>query len=201
MESRFDIRRAMRQRRRSLSPRQRRLAGQALARALSRSHLFLRARRIACFIAADGEIDTAPVIRAAWHAGKELYLPVLAPFNGRRLWFLRYHPDSPMTRNRFGIPEPRLRDNPRLPAHRLDLVLTPLVAFDGAGNRLGMGGGYYDRTFAFLHHRRHWQRPRLLGLAYAFQQVDALPGEPWDVPLWGAATEQGLIRFSQRQPE
>lgn len=193
MESRFDIRRAMRQRRRSLSPRQRRLAGQALARALSRSHLFLRARRIACFIAADGEIDTAPVIRAAWHAGKELYLPVLAPFNGRRLWFLRYHPDSPMTRNRFGIPEPRLRDNPRLPAHRLDLVLTPLVAFDGAGNRLGMGGGYYDRMFAYRRTRAHWPGPRLLGLAHHCQKVDQLPVAPWDVPLDGIVSDQQII--------
>jgi len=198
MESRFDIRRAMRQRRRSLSPRERARAGRELARRLVRSSLFQRARRISCFLAADGEIDTSAVIAAAWRAGKQVYLPVLAPFGGARLWFLSYRPDSPMTRNRFGIPEPRLRGNARLAAAQLDLVLTPLVAFDAAGNRLGMGGGYYDRTFAFLHRRLGWQRPRLVGLAYSFQQVERLPGEAWDVPLWGAATERGLSRFNQR---
>lgn len=186
----------MRQRRRALTPRERQQAGQALARVLGRSRLFQRSQRVALFFAADGEIDTAPLIQLAWRRNKQVYLPVLRPFGPNRLWFRRYRPDSALITNRFGIAEPpRARGSDLAPRH-LDLVLTPLVAFDRHGHRLGMGGGYYDRTFSFLHQRRQWQQPRLIGLAYAFQEVDALPAEPWDVPLWGVATETDLHRFS-----
>jgi 5-formyltetrahydrofolate cyclo-ligase len=185
----------MRQRRRALSPRERRRAGQALARVLGRSPLFQRAQRLALFFAADGEIDTAPLIQLAWQRRKQVYLPVLQPFGPNRLWFRRYQPQSALNPNRFGIPEPRRRRGADLAPRNLDLVLAPLVAFDRQGHRLGMGGGYYDRTFSFLHQRRQWQHPRLVGLAYTFQQVDALPAEPWDVPLWGVATETDLHRF------
>lgn len=68
------------------------------------------------------------------------------------------------------------------------------MGFDRDGNRLGMGGGYYDTTFEFLAGRSRWHKPRLLGLAYGFQEVDALPHEPWDVPLTAIVTEAGLIR-------
>jgi len=78
--------------------------------------------------------------------------------------------------------------------HALDLILLPLVAFDKSGHRLGMGGGYYDRTLAFLAHRRLWRKPHLLGTAYQFQQLETLPTQPWDIPLDGIATEQGVLR-------
>ncbi|MGD8594123.1 MAG: 5-formyltetrahydrofolate cyclo-ligase, partial [Gammaproteobacteria bacterium] len=76
---------------------------------------------------------------------------------------------------------------------RLNLVLTPLVAFDARGNRLGMGGGYYDRTFAYLRHQHRWRRPRLAGIAYDFQQVDRLERSSWDVPLSTIATPRKYI--------
>jgi 5-formyltetrahydrofolate cyclo-ligase len=79
----------------------------------------------------------------------------------------------------------------------LDVILMPLVAFDGQGNRLGMGAGYYDRTLAFLRHRRHWRKPRIIGLAYEFQRMPALPAEPWDVPLDGIITEAGFYKISR----
>lgn len=197
-QSKFDIRRQMRQQRRSLSPRERAWAAEKLASHLLRASLFRRARRIACFISADGEIDTKPIIHAAWQLRKEVFLPVLATPGPPRLWFRPYRHDTPMLRNHYGIPEPRT--GPRLDGRTLDLVLTPLVAFDDQGHRLGMGGGYYDRTFADLHHLR-WQRPRLLGLAYAFQRLDTLPAEPWDVPLWGVVTERGLRRFQKNNDD
>ena len=196
MHDKSDLRRQLRTRRRALDPRARRRAAEDLARALSRSPLFCRARRIACYLAVDGEMDTEAVIRAAWLAGKQVYLPVLSPFGPDRLWFRRYLPDSAMVRNRFGIAEPAPGGNPLLPPRRLDLVLAPLVAFDAAGSRLGMGGGFYDRTFAYLHHRLRWQKPRIVGVAYAFQEVPQLPAEPWDVPLWGVATEREVRCFA-----
>lgn len=194
MISKSELRRQIRQRRRALSPRERELAAGRLAAVLVSSPAFRRARRVACFLSNDGEIDTGPLLLAAWGAGKQLYLPVLAPFGRNRLWFRPYTPHAPLAYNRYGIAEPAA--GRLLPARRLDLVLAPLVAFDGHGHRLGMGGGYYDRTFSYLHHRRRWQKPRLIGVAYAFQEVAALPAEPWDVPLWGIATEDGLRRFS-----
>lgn len=193
MQSKFDIRRSMRQQRRSLPPREQARAAERLVRQVLRSGPFRRARRVACFISADGEIDTDPIIRAAWRLGKQVYLPVLTPFGPNRLWFRPYTADTPLVSNRYGIPEPH--GGRRLDGRELDLVLTPLVAFDREGHRLGMGGGYYDRTFARLHHGL-WQRPRLLGLAYEFQQVAELPAEPWDVPLWGVATDRRLHRFT-----
>ena len=77
-------------------------------------------------------------------------------------------------------------------------LLVPLVAFDARGNRLGMGGGYYDRTLAYLRDRSHWRRPRIFGLAHALQRVDALPKNAWDIPVDGVITEREMHRFTQR---
>ena len=101
-----------------------------------------------------------------------------------------------MKPNRYGIPEP-MDTQPRS-ARQLDLLLIPLVGFDSAGHRLGMGGGYYDATLAFLRHRRHWRKPRLLGVAYECQKVEALPHDPWDMPLDAVLTERRLYRFNRR---
>lgn len=154
--------------------------------------LFRRSRHIAAYLAADGEIDPQPLLAKAWKQNKAVYLPVLVPFRGNRLWFAPYHANSRLETNRYGILEPKVSRRELIEPQALDLVLTPLVGFDAACNRLGMGGGYYDRSFSFLHHRHHWQRPRLLGLAFELQQVRQLPHQPWDVPLYGVATEQGI---------
>jgi 5-formyltetrahydrofolate cyclo-ligase len=76
--------------------------------------------------------------------------------------------------------------------HWLDLVLVPLVGFDARGNRLGMGGGFYDRHFAFLRNRRAWRRPLLIGIAFDVQRVPRLSDAAHDVPLWGIVTERGI---------
>jgi len=190
------IRRALRERRRALGGAAQRAAGEALARQLARSPLFLRSRHIAVYLPNDGEIDLRPLARRAWAMGKACYLPVLGPAFHNRLWFAPYRPDTIFRRNVFHIEEPAIDWRDARPTQALDLILLPLVAFDAAGNRLGMGGGFYDRTLAYLHQRRHWRRPRLIGAAHAFQRVDALPQAPWDVPLQGVATEHGLQLFA-----
>jgi len=97
--------------------------------------------------------------------------------------------------NFYGIPEPRPIEliDPRT----LDLVLTPLVAFDGSGHRIGMGGGYYDRSFAFLRRRRYWRKPHLLGLAYELQKLPAIIPNDWDIPLDAVATEARIYRATR----
>ncbi len=100
--------------------------------------------------------------------------------------------------NQYGITEPDPDSTQLVCRGRLDLVLVPLVAFDGNGNRLGMGAGYYDRTFHFLRHRRHWLKPRLVGLAFDMQRVADLQPAAWDVPLNAVVTETGLTRFPRK---
>jgi 5-formyltetrahydrofolate cyclo-ligase len=144
------------------------------------------------YLARDGELDLQPLVERAWAAGKRTYLPAL--WRGR-LAFLPHQRDSAMRRNRFGIPEPAVGPRRRASPCALDLVLMPLVAFGAGGARLGMGGGFYDRTFAASVHRRHWRRPLLVGVGYAFQRVQPLPAQPWDVPLHGVVTEAGAEWF------
>ena len=193
MCSKAHLRRELRRQRRSLPPAQRGRAARALAARAARSAVFRRSRRIAVYLSADGEMDPSPLVRLAWNQGKSVYLPVIRR-HGARLEFRRYRPDSVLRPGAYRLPYPA---GPRRALHapnRLDLVLAPLVGFDRRGLRLGMGGGFYDRTFAALAARR-WGRPRLVGLAYRFQQVADLPAEPWDVPLWGVFTEAGLLRL------
>lgn len=137
------------------------------------------AQYIALYLSFDGEISTEKLIKTFWAQGKQVYLPVLHPFNPNHLLFLRYLPDTPMLKNKFGIWEPKLNVQNVLPLDELDILFTPLVAFDKQGNRLGMGGGFYDRTL------QHWQKSPFIpvGLAHQCQQVEQLPTEVWDVPL------------------
>jgi 5-formyltetrahydrofolate cyclo-ligase len=184
------LRQTIRARRRAVMPDEARRCALQLARVLRRSRLVRSSQRIAAYVAADGEMDPQYLIEDLWALGKAVYLPVLVPFTRNRLWFARYTSDTRLVINRFGIPEPDRAELIR--ANALDLVLTPLVAFDHSGHRIGMGGGFYDRSFAFLRTRRHWRKPRLLGIAYSFQQQSAITAAPWDVPLDAIATEDGL---------
>lgn len=187
----------MRERRRKLTALQQRVAAARLCRLLKRQPLFMRSRHIAFYLANDGEIDPAPLLAFARRTGKRCYLPALQQGGQRGLRFVRYEAGSQLRPNRYGIPEPPARPGNCLPATALDLVLLPLVAFDRSGARLGMGGGYYDRTFAFktqAHRAGSYRyRPYLLGLAHHCQQAASLATAHWDIPLYGVATDSGLI--------
>jgi len=152
----------------------------------------LQSQRVAAYLATDGEIDPYPLMQSLWESGKTIYLPVLAPFSNRKLWFAEFKPTDVLAFNRFGIPEPVRRR--LIKPCALDLVLTPLVAFDSNGHRVGMGGGYYDRSFAFLRRRRYWRKPRLLGLAYELQKQTSIKANDWDIPLNAVATEARIYQ-------
>lgn len=184
----------MRQRRRQLDPREQRDRSLALIGQLVTSPLFLHSHHIAFYLPNDGEVDLRPLLERSLDMGKRCYLPVLSPLYHNRLWFAPFNWESRIVHNRFGIPEPDVQWRNMRPPWTLDLLLTPLVAFDNEGNRLGMGGGYYDRTLAYLGRRRHWRKPCLLGTAYDFQRVESLPHESWDIPLHGIVTESGIIQ-------
>lgn len=183
------IRQLMRKRRQALSPQQQEAASSGLARQLSNLPAFRNSKRIAFYLANDGEIDPQLAMGIAEAAGKECYLPALHPLKLNRLYFVRYSQGDPLTINRFGINEPPLRGGYTVPPLGLDLILLPLVAFDRRGNRLGMGGGFYDRTLAPQQHAT-----RLIGLAQSCQETDSIHHQPWDVALQAIVTERNVIQ-------
>ncbi len=190
---RQELRREMRQRRRALSNRERQAAARAVASRL-RSLMHLRHNlRVAIYLSAGAELDTAPLLALLRRHGCRIFVPRV---RGERetLIFLPLQP--PLQTSRFGIPEPRLEPHRRVDPRNLDLVLVPLLAFGPRGERLGSGLGFYDQTFAFLRQRRAWKKPRLVGLAYHWQGVQRLQSEQWDVPLSAVVTDREVVRFT-----
>ncbi len=146
---------------------------------------------LAAFMPFRGEPNLIPALEALAEAGRRIWLPVV---NADQMRFLRWRPGCRMRENRFGIPEPI--EGRECAVEHLELVLAPLVAFSHKGTRLGMGAGFYDRTFAFA--RTDPSRgPWMVGVAYIAQQVDSLPADPWDVPLGAVITERGLQDFRE----
>lgn len=187
-----ELRRRLRALRNALPAEDQRLAAAQLASHLVSTRLFLVSRRVACYLPNDGEIDTNPVIARIWRMRKTCYLPVLSRLSHDRLWFAPVKPGLELAPNRFGIPEPVVKARDLVRAQELDLILMPLVGFDDRGNRLGMGGGFYDRSLEFLRHRARWRKPHVLGLAYDFQRVNGLAPDAWDIPLQGVVTDRAV---------
>jgi len=155
--------------------------------------LFIECRHLAVYCPIKGEMSPLPILELALRQGKHCYLPVIHPDQTGHLAFVEVKTDDPLTPNRFGILEPVYEPTRTLLPEALDVVLTPLVAFDNQGRRLGTGGGYYDRTFSFLKRDPKPKKPALIGLAYAFQHIQELPEESWDILLTGILTENQFI--------
>ena len=199
MEDRQSLRINIRKRRAQQEPAWCETNSRLICQHLAASHIYQHAQRIAFYLARGNEANLVPLIENAWAANKEVYLPILGLRYSGQLWFVPCTEDTPLYKNRFGIDEPMHAPHMRRTKLRnLDLILMPLVAFDQQGNRLGMGGGFYDKTLASLQTTsHHWSRPKRIGIAYAFQSVDALQGQAWDVPLDAVVTEQGLHWFTR----
>ena len=187
---RRQLRREIRAKRRAIPAAVRAQADQAIDAHIRSLPEYRRARSVALFLAFDGEPSLSSLVEAARRHRKQLYVPVL---RGMTMTFAELVPGTTLAANFFGIMEPKV--GRRIDARKLDLVLTPLVAFDDRGVRIGVGRGYYDRAFKFLRHRTHWRRPKLMGVAYELQRVEALTPSSWDVPLWGVVTERAVRRF------
>lgn len=188
------LRKKIRSQRNSLSKLEKQVAAKKLLKQFIRSPEFLKCHHIALYISNDSEIDTTPIIKKAWSLGKTCYLPVLSPFS-KKLTFVKYTSHSPLKKNRYNISEPYLLKQNIRPAWSLDVILTPLIAFDNNGNRLGMGGGFYDQTFAFKN-KHKLIKPRLIGVAYNFQRQKKIDVEQWDVCLDKAFTDQTCYDFT-----
>lgn len=144
------------------------------------SREFFSSNTIACYLPMSDEVDTRDIIARAWRANKRIFVPVLRA--SRKMLFREITPESTLEPNSFGLWEPVRGEfiSPR----KLDLVVTPTVAFDAGCHRIGMGGGYFDRCFSFLRHRKHWFRPKLIGVAFECQRVEKITPNPWDIRLY-----------------
>ncbi|MGB6452034.1 MAG: 5-formyltetrahydrofolate cyclo-ligase [Steroidobacteraceae bacterium] len=183
------LRAELRARRRGMSPDARKEAERRVAREASTHFRFHPGQRIALYSPLPEELDISPLAQLARRQGALLYLPRIVDRRHRRMRFVAAR--GPMRANRLGILEPAAGES--ISARRLDLVFVPLVGFDAAGMRLGMGAGYYDRAFAFLRLRATWRRPKLIGVAYAVQRVPLIAGAPHDVRLDAVVTEEGML--------
>ena len=178
----------MRRRRADLSAAQLDDAADRLCTRLIEIEAYRDAQRIAAYFAVNGEISLHPLIDHALAQGKEIYLPNL---DQQALRFSPYFHEQKMRINRYRLPEPDVGEDEMLAPESLDLVLAPLVVFDAARNRIGMGGGFYDRSFAFRKDPEK-VKPVLVGVAHELQKVDQLVAESWDVRLDLVVTDRAV---------
>jgi len=189
MEEKILLRRMIRQRRRALSKIEQQRASFALIKHIKQHHLLRHSRHIAIYLPCNGEISLLPFLKNLTK-NHQIFLPII---KRKKMYFMRYVVGQSLKKNRFNIPEPIGRFQPIYPAV-LNLVFTPLVAFDDRGQRLGMGGGFYDRCFEYLRHRKH-KKPALWGIAYDWQRVEHLNVQWWDIPLHGVITDKRIYYF------
>ncbi len=178
-------------RRRSIPPSDRAHAARLVARHADRIFRLRAQARVAVYAALPEELDAAPLIALARARGCRIFLPRIdRRRRSRAMQFIEMA--GPLRVNRLGIAEPR--SGAALGARWLDVVFLPIVGFDPRGVRLGTGGGYYDRAFAFRRQRRAWRGPVLVGLAYSFQQLERIATAPHDVLMDAVVTEKGVTR-------
>lgn len=146
---------------------------------------FRRSKTIACYLPFTGEVDTWSIIERALRMKKRIFAPIVEKTFSMR--FREIDATTTLQTNNVGLIEPKSGTfaHPRT----LDVVIAPVVAFDSQNHRVGMGGGYFDRTFSFLRHREMYFRPKLIGVAFDCQKVDEIPPNPWDIRLFSVVTE------------
>jgi 5-formyltetrahydrofolate cyclo-ligase len=195
---RRELRQRLAEQRRALPPAERIAAAQGLRRSLEQLPEYLTDTRVAGYWASHGELPLNLAIAPLAGRGQQFLLPVVGA--GKLLRFAPWQAGDEVQPNRYGIPEP-VAPAELLEPFQLDLVFVPLLGFDRRGNRLGHGGGYYDRSFAFLNEQVRPTEPLLVGIAYAFQELPEVEEEDWDVPLDFIATERELIDCTMPDPE
>ncbi len=186
-----DIRQHIRGKRRQIPVPYQQYAAKQVVQRLRLEAVFHRAHHIALYMSLQEELSTERILRLALKSHKACYLPIITPTH--QLQFRQVNHETILVKNRLGIFEPQ-PGTKQIVASQLDLVLVPLLAFDSALHRLGMGGGYYDRTFAF---KRGANKPFLLGLGYELQKVPHLPYSNLDISLDMVITEKKSYRPSR----
>ena len=191
-EERQALRDSLRQARRDLTPDQQSEAAQRLFDLVAEQDFFTNASHIAFYKCIDGEIDPQLLLNKALAEGKSCYLPTISAENVDQMSFAPFDKDTTLTENEWGIGEPPVPEELVSPTS-FDVVFVPLVGFDASCFRLGMGKGFYDRTFSFKIFNRR-SRPLLVGLAHDCQITDSFPTASWDVRLDAVITAEKIYR-------
>ena len=170
--------------RKNLSPTYIAQASKEINTRITKLEQYHYAKKIAFYMAINGEVDLKSLILSALLQGKSCYFPAIN--NENTLSFLKTSTSSKFCKNRFGIEEPDIGHEHMINPKDLDIIFLPLVAFDDKGTRLGMGAGYYDRTL------EKSRANLLIGVAYEFQHQSFIQAESWDIPLDMVVTEKDL---------
>lgn len=187
---RRELRQLLGTRRQALSPPARMSAAQGLRASLEQLPEYFTDAHVAGYWASRGELPLNLVIPPLTARGQQFLLPVIG--TDKQLRFAPWNVGDEVQANRYGIPEP-VHSADLLEPFQIDLILVPLLGFDRRGNRLGYGGGYYDRSFAFLNGQVRPTEPLLVGVGYGFQELGIVAKEAWDVALDFIATDHELI--------
>ena len=190
-DTRDTLRSSLREKRQELSPEQQKTAAASLFGILGNQDFFRVAQRIAFYQVTGGEIDPRMLLDLALSEGKSCFLPIIQQDNPEFVSFAPYDANTELVPNKWGIAEPSTSEI--ISPTNFDVVFVPLVGFSKDCFRLGMGKGFYDRTFSFKIFNRS-SSPMLVGLAHESQLVDSFPVESWDVRLDAVATERHIYR-------
>jgi len=185
-KTKSELRKQLRMLRNTISLYARDRASHKLCANLNDCGFFAKNLKLAFYLASDGEINTLPSINLARKTGCKIYIPSVK--KDKRLRFHRYGLFSVLKNNKYNIAEV---NSAEISPIQLDVIFLPVVGFDRKGQRLGMGGGYYDRTLDKLQITRH--RPLLVGLAYQLQEIKHLQTDAWDISLDCIVTEKEVI--------
>lgn len=200
MTTKTEIRKSIRLLRNSLSEEYKESAAQQCCNIVINANILKNNLSVACYLSHDNELDLKYLLEYCFNHKIQCFLPAINNHNAT-LKFIEFNNHSNFVKNKYNIPEPIAQNNhSHINPKDLDIVFMPLVAFTKNGLRLGMGGGYYDRTFAFLNNssnNTNISKPKLIGIAYDLQCVNNLPKELWDIKLHGIATETKFIEFKQ----
>lgn len=191
MMNKITRRQHYRQLRHHLTQTQHQQLSQQVCQRLIHSSLLQNKKNIACYIAQDGEVDITTLIEWLWQQQKNCYLPIING-NSKILSFAYYDKASKMQTNHYGIAEPVTTKI--ISAKDCDAIIAPLVAFDKQGNRLGMGGGFYDCTLSSL-----TNKPLFIGVAFSLQQSETLDTEAHDIKLTHIVSENSILEFSTKR--
>lgn len=191
-DSRQALRNSLRQARRDLTQEQQNADSQRLFETVRELDAFIDARKIAFYQSFDGEIDPSRLLMYALGEGKSCFLPVIAQENAELVSFAPFDEKTKLSNSQWGIAEPPAPDTAPSPTD-FDVVFVPLVGFDKHCFRLGMGKGFYDRTFSFKIFNRQ-SRPLLIGLAHECQLTEPFEVQSWDVRLDAVITAQKIYR-------
>ena len=192
------LRKVLRQQRNALDPARQKQAAIDLKEQLETLPVVKQSKSIALYLAIDGEIDPGCAMDWCIDQGKRCYVPIIMQNEKNSLRFAEITAQSKYENNYFGIAEPVVPDDELINARELDLVLLPLVGFDRYGNRIGMGGGFYDTTFEFKK-SSPGTPPQLVGLAHEIQRVEKIQAENWDIPISAVVTDRRVYHCNQSE--